>query len=60
LEDVEEGSVSGTADVYTEYPDPRRDEWATKILPALRRLRLSELAPRPASIRGPSNGYGPA
>jgi len=20
--------------IYTEYPDPRRDEWQTKILPA--------------------------
>ncbi len=43
LEEVEEQSVSDAADVYTEYPDPRRDEWATKILPALRTVPVSIL-----------------
>jgi hypothetical protein len=28
---------------YTEYPDPRRDEWPMKILPALKNLPLSVL-----------------
>ena len=37
LEEVEEQSISDAADVYTEYPDPRRDGWETKILPFLRR-----------------------
>jgi hypothetical protein len=35
LEEVEELSVTDDADVYTEYPDPRRDEWKTKWLPML-------------------------
>ena len=43
LEEVEELSVTDAADVYTEYPDPRRDEWETAILPELRRMELSEL-----------------
>jgi hypothetical protein len=33
LEQVEEGGVPDADDVYTEYPDPRRDDWETKILP---------------------------
>ena len=33
LEEVEEQSVSDSAHVYTEYPDPRRDEWMTTLLP---------------------------
>ncbi len=36
LEEVEEGAIPGAGDVYTEYPDPRRDEWTTTILPELR------------------------
>jgi hypothetical protein len=36
LEEVEEGGVPDVSDVYTEYPDPRRDEWETKWLPLLR------------------------
>ena len=36
LEEVEGQSVSD-GDVYTEYPDPRRDEWKTMVLPFLRR-----------------------
>jgi hypothetical protein len=30
-------------DAYTEYPDPRRDEWETKVRPALRKVPLSLL-----------------
>jgi hypothetical protein len=29
--------------VYTEYPDPRRDEWQTKIMPALKKVPLAQL-----------------
>ena len=29
--------------VYTEYPDPRRDEWATMILPKLKAMSTREL-----------------
>jgi hypothetical protein len=43
LEEVEEQSISDAADVYTEYPDQRRDEWATRILPALRQISLADL-----------------
>ena len=46
LEDVEEGSAPDAGDVYTEYPDPRRDEWATKVLPKLKRLPMRELMER--------------
>jgi len=40
LEEVEAGLVHSTENVYTVYHDPRRDEWTTKILPALRKLPL--------------------
>ncbi len=43
LEDVESGMIQSAQDVYTEYADPRRDEWQTKILPALKRLPLLNL-----------------
>ncbi len=43
LEEVEVGSVADAGDVYTEYPDPRRDEWATKVLPFLRRVSAQEI-----------------
>ena len=43
LEDVESGSIQSAPDVYTEYPDPRRDECETKIRPALRKVPLSRL-----------------
>jgi hypothetical protein len=43
LEEVEEGSVPDVSDVYTEYPDPRRDEWLLDILPVLRRTPLPTL-----------------
>ncbi|PYX63819.1 MAG: hypothetical protein DMG78_31240, partial [Acidobacteria bacterium] len=36
LEEVETGLIHSAENVYTEYPDPRRDEWTTKIVPALR------------------------
>lgn len=40
---VEAGLVHDGNEVYTEYPDPSRDEWQTKILPALKKMSLSEL-----------------
>ncbi len=33
LEEVESGLIHSEQNVYTEYPDPRRDEWQTKIVP---------------------------
>jgi hypothetical protein len=46
LEEVEEGSVPDAGDVYTEYPDPRHDEWATEILPGLKAIPMTELMER--------------
>jgi len=43
LEAVEAGMVHSAAEVYTEYADPRRDEWQTKTLPALKKLPLEFL-----------------
>lgn len=43
LEEVAKGSVADAGDVYTQYPDPRRGEWATKILPLLKAQPLQEL-----------------
>jgi hypothetical protein len=43
LEEVDAGLIHSEQSVYTEYPDPRRDEWQTKILPALKEAQLSRL-----------------
>jgi hypothetical protein len=43
LEEVESGLIHSEQSVYTEYPDQRRDEWQTKILPALRKAPLARL-----------------
>jgi hypothetical protein len=43
LETVESGLIHSEQNVYTEYPDPRRDEWQTKIVPVLRTIKLSIL-----------------
>jgi hypothetical protein len=43
LEDVEAETTSDVADVYTEYPDPGRDEWETKWLPMLQVANVKEL-----------------
>jgi len=51
LEEVDAGLVHSAENVYTEYVDPRRDEWRTKILPALRKIppavlvKMSGLSP---------------
>jgi len=41
LEDVQSALVHSAQEVYTEYHDPRRDEWQTKILPALKKAPLA-------------------
>jgi len=43
LESVESGLAHSEQNVYTEYPDPRRDEWETKTRPLLRQVALSVL-----------------
>ena len=40
LEEVDAGSVRDPNSVYTRYPDIRRDEWVTKIVPALKQVSL--------------------
>jgi hypothetical protein len=40
LEEVDAGLIHSAENVYTIYVDPRRDEWQTKILPALRKIPL--------------------
>jgi len=32
LEEIEAGIIHSPEGVYTEYPDPSRDEWETRIL----------------------------
>ena len=44
LEEVESGLIHSAQSVYTEYPDRRRDEWTTKLQPALRKIPLGILA----------------
>ena len=43
LENVESGLEHSEKNVYTEYVDPKRDEWSTKILRALKQVPLSHL-----------------
>jgi hypothetical protein len=43
IEDVQSALVHAAQEVYTEYPDPRRDEWQTKLLPALKKAPLKLL-----------------
>jgi hypothetical protein len=51
LEEVDAGLVHSPENIYTIYTDPRRDEWQTKILPALRKIlpallvKMSGLSP---------------
>ena len=44
LEEVESGLIHSAQSVYTEYPDPKRDEWETKIRPAMKLVTLATLA----------------
>jgi hypothetical protein len=43
LEEVDAGLVHSEQTVYTEYIDPRRDEWQAEILPAMKRVPLTVL-----------------
>jgi len=43
LEELESGTIHSVQNVYTEYPDPRRDEWQTKIIPALKNLPVAAI-----------------
>jgi len=43
LENVDAGLVHSEKSVYTEYVNPKYDEWTTKISPALRELPLMTL-----------------
>jgi hypothetical protein len=43
LETVDEGIVHSERNVYTEYADPKRSEWITKIQPALQKVPLRVL-----------------
>jgi hypothetical protein len=38
LEDVDAGLMHSEQSVYTEYGDPSRDEWAVRVLPALKKI----------------------
>jgi hypothetical protein len=43
LEEVDAGSVRDPNSVYKHYPDIRRDEWITKVVPALGRMKIKSL-----------------
>lgn len=43
LEETEAGLIHSAESVYTEYPDPRRAEWETKILPVLNKIPIAIL-----------------
>ena len=51
IEDVESGLVHSESDVYTEYVDPKRDEWTTKILPELKKMPINELVKKSGMSR---------
>jgi len=43
LEEIEAGLIHSPESVYTEYPDPNRDEWQTRILPVLKNIPIAAL-----------------
>jgi len=43
LEEIEAGVIHSPENVYTEYPDPSRDEWQTRILPILKKIPIAAL-----------------
>ncbi len=43
IEEVDSGQIQSDSGAYTEYMDRSRDEWETKIRPALRKVHLSAL-----------------
>lgn len=44
IEDVASALVHSAQEVYTEYPDPRRDEWETTIRQALNKTQPERIA----------------
>ena len=40
---MEEGTAHSEVNVYTEYTDPKRTEWITKIQPELKKPKLEVL-----------------
>jgi len=51
LENVESGMIQSAQNVYTEYTDPRRDEWQMMVLPALRKVKLAHLVKKTGMSR---------
>jgi hypothetical protein len=43
LEDVDAGTIHLAESVYTEYPDPRRNQWQSRLLPALKKIPVASL-----------------
>jgi hypothetical protein len=43
LEEIEAGVIHSPESVYTEYPDPSRDELPTRILPILKKIPMAAL-----------------
>jgi hypothetical protein len=43
LEEIEAGVIHSPESVYTEYPDPQREEWRTRILPVLKKIPIEVL-----------------
>jgi hypothetical protein len=43
LEEIEAGVIHSPESVYTEYPDPHREQWQTKILPVLKKIPVAAL-----------------
>ncbi len=43
LEETEAGIIHSPESVYTEYPDPSRDEWQIKILPLVKQIPVAAL-----------------
>ena len=43
MESVDEGLERSEKNVYTEYADPERSEWVTKLQPALKKVKLRKL-----------------
>ena len=43
LEEIEAGVIHSPESVYTEYPDPSREEWQTRILPFLKKIPVAVL-----------------
>ncbi|MGA8534268.1 MAG: hypothetical protein WB615_09200 [Candidatus Tumulicola sp.] len=56
FEEVAEQSAD-PATAYTEYVDPRRDEWATKILPKIKAMPLREACTGTGSSRAQMQRY---